>query len=98
MSSIDKLAKLFNERDNKYHINITTGIIVSADPLKVKWGESIIIEEQDLIVAKLLKDGFVVNYTDDNGTSIITPLQAGDKVIMLPDNDFKNWYLIDKVG
>lgn len=105
MNSIEKLAQLFKDRDNPYIINATVGEIISATPLKVKWGESIIIDEKDLVIGNILKTGFSVEYTDDNGTGVITksiaivnPLSIGDKVIILPDVDFKTWYVIDKVG
>lgn len=105
MNSIEKMAQLFKERDNPYIINVTVGEVLSPAPLKVKWGENIIIEEKDLVVAKLLKGGFTVQYTDNTGSGTVTrnlqivnPLQAGDKVIILPDVDYKIFYVIDKVG
>lgn len=104
-SSIEKLAKMFKERDNQFFVNVTTGEVISASPLKVKWGENIILEGKSLIVSNLLKTGFTLEYTDDAYTSVLTkplqvinPLQVGDQVIMLPDTDFKIFYVIDKVG
>lgn len=104
-SSIDKLAQMFKDRDNKFFVNVTTGEVISASPLKVKWGENIILEGNSLVVSNLLKTGFRLEYTDDAYTSVITrqlqvinPLKVGDKVIMLPDTDFKIFYVIDKVG
>ncbi len=105
MNSIEKLGQLFKDRDNPYIVNVTVGEVLSAAPLKIKWGDSIIIEEKNLIVANLLKNGFVVQYTDDTGSGIVSrnltiknPLGVGDKVIILPDLDFRTWYVIDKVG
>lgn len=105
MSSIEKLGQLFRDRDNPYIINVTVGEVISTAPLKVKWGDNIILEGKNLIVSKTLKTGFSVSYTDDNGITVktktiivINPLINGDKVIMFPDTDFKTWYVIDKVG
>lgn len=105
MNSIERFAQLFKERDNPYIINVTVGEVLSLSPLKIQWGENIIIEEKDLVVAKLLKGGFTVQYTDDTGSGTVTrnqqvvnPLQVGDEVIMLPDVEFKMFYVIDKVG
>ncbi len=104
-SSIEKLGKLFKERDNPYIINATTGKVISASPLKIQWGKNIIIQEENLIVANILKTGFVVKYTDttiesstDRYLTIKNPLEVGDEVILFPDTDFKKFYVIDKVG
>jgi hypothetical protein len=104
-TSIEKLAQLFKERNNPYIINATTGKVISASPLKIQWGQNIIIEEENLLVANILKTGFTVTYTDttieastDRSLTIKNPLEVGDEVILLPDTDFKKFYVIDKVG
>lgn len=103
MTNLEKFAELFNQRNNDNHINITTGIVLSTEPLKVRWGENVIIESKDLIIANLLKNGFTVEYQDNNGLTIelktmtiVNPLQNGDEVIMIPDKQYKTWYVLDK--
>ncbi len=105
MTSVEKLGMMFKERTNKFNVNITSGEVVSVSPLKIKWGEDIIIESKKIILANLISSGFVVEYTDSTGTGSTTktitiknPLKVNDKVIMVPDDDFNMWYVIDKVG
>ena len=145
MTSMDKLAQLFRDRDNQFVVNITTGLILSIAPIKIKWGDGIILEQDKLIFSNQLinahqrqcevngqivfsqsnagiaKDNGLHDHqysgspTSSNGThdhsvdlSVNTDYQSeatiqfsdtlkiGDEVIMLPDNDFKTWYVIDK--
>jgi len=105
MNSIEKMAQLFKERNNPSVITITTGTVISASPLRVQWGDLVILEAESLVVASLVKTGFTVEYTDENETgtttkevTIVDPLEAGDEVILVPDVDLKRWYIIDKVG
>ena len=104
MTNLEKMAQLFNSRNNPEAIGITTGKVVSTNPLKISWGDSVVLDNDKLIVANLLKNGFSVDYLDDNGTSTTTrtltirnSLQQGDTVIMIPDSNYKLWYVIDKV-
>lgn len=104
MNSIDKLAKLFSDRDNPSHINITIGEVISAAPIRIKYGENVILESKHIYIAHSLLNGYTVDFEDDNGTTIVTKeitikneLASGDKVIMVPDNSFKHWFVIDKV-
>lgn len=103
--SIEKLANLFKERSNPFHVPVAQGDVISTNPLQVQFGDSIILDKSHLVVNRLLAEGFTVDYTDtsDNGTTTKTitiqdPLQVGDKVILVPDSDHKTWYLIGKVG
>lgn len=138
MKNIDKLAKLFTDRNNPQHINITTGEVISAFPLRIKWGDNIILERSQLIISSSILKEYsreveVINAQMDqlnsngsmdfhlegsppsqsyvitninlprSGVSKITgniifkdTLKVGDEVIMLPDNDFKMWYVLDK--
>lgn len=105
MGNLDKLAKLFADRTNPYTINITVGEVLSASPLRIQYGDSIILEERHLIVADSLVNGFTGEYEDDNGSAVETktitvknPLEQGDQVILIPDTEFKTWFLLDKVG
>lgn len=83
MTSMEKLAKMFNDRNNSFVVNITTGNVLSVSPLKIQWGDSVILSEVNLVLSK----------TITNAT-----MQIGNKVIMVPDNDYKIWYILDKVG
>jgi len=105
MTNLEKMAKLFSDRNNPEAIGITTGEVISTTPLKVSWGDSVVLENDKLVVANLLLNGFSVNYTDDTIYSTTTktitiknPLQQGDMVIMIPDSNYKLWYVLDKVG
>lgn len=82
ISNLDKLTKLFSERTNPYHINITTGKVIGLEPLEVQYGDKIILRKTHLIISNTIAKSL---------------LQLGDKVILVPDNDFKKWYVIDKV-
>lgn len=101
MNNLEKLAKMFKDRTNPFHVPIAQGKVISASPLKVQFGESIILDSTHLIIDRLLAEGFPVQY-DDNGTTktltIQDPLQVGDAVILIPDSEFQTWYLIGKVG
>lgn len=83
MSSIEKLGQLFRDRDNPPIINITVGKVISVNPLNIQWGQNVLLTEKNLIVGSIFKSGVT---------------KVGDKVIILPDLDFKTWYVIDKVG
>jgi hypothetical protein len=83
MSNLQKLANLFAERTNPTYINITTGLVISESPLRVQYGESVILDETHLVISSRIET---------------LSLQSGDKVILVPDNDFNKWYMLDKVG
>lgn len=93
MNSIEKLANMFRERDNPNRTPITQGVVESATPLKIRWGERVVLEESNLVIAQMLKGGFKVG-----NQTISNPLKKGDRVIMIPTDDYTNFYVIDKVG
>ena len=82
MSSLDKLADLFKERENPVQINITIGEVLSTDPISIQFGPEVVLRKKHLYVSHSL-------YTSNK-------LSAGDKVMMIPDNALKFWYVIDK--
>ena len=82
MSNIDKLAGLFKDRENPVHINITIGKVVSVDPFNIQYGKQIILTEKHLYFTHSL-------FTSNK-------LKIGDEVMMAPDNNLSNWYVIDK--
>lgn len=83
MKNIDKLTKMFTERDNPQNIGMTIGEVISVSPIRIGYGESIILESRHMMVSY----SFLQN----------EQLQSGDKVMMIPDNNNKIWYVIDKV-
>ncbi len=104
MSNLDKLAKMFTERENPNHPGIVVGEVLSASPLRIKYGNDVILEQRHLSVSYSLLNGISGEYEDDNGITIETKtvtvkhqLQPGDKVMMFPDKELKRWYVFDKV-
>lgn len=105
MSNLDKLAKLLSGNNNNFNVNIAVGEVISTSPIKIKYGENIVLETRHLVVSDSFINGYTGQYTDDNGTNIVTKtisvkkeINTGDKVILIPDQNLKKWYLIDKVG
>ncbi|SNR86133.1 Protein of unknown function [Anaerovirgula multivorans] len=125
MTNLEKMAKLFTDRNNPTHINITIGKVIGVNPFRIQWGEKIIVEEENLIIARGVLSharefssssaGTITTHTDDppqeeeysqytilknlnhSGNFTFTDtLNVGDEVIMVPDDNFKNWYIIDK--
>ena len=99
---MEKLAQLFRDRTNPLRIAITIGEVVQLNPLKVQWGDKVLLDTaHHLVVNRIHADGFTVQY-DDNGTAktitIVDPLAVGDQVMLVPDDDLKQWFLIGKVG
>lgn len=80
MKNIDKLAKMFKDRENTVVVNVTLGDVIGTNPLRIRYGSKIILEEEQLIL----------------GSRIVGDLSNHDKVILIPDNNFNKWYVIDK--
>lgn len=58
MSNLDKLAKMFNERENKPIITATIGTVISIDPIRIKYGDNIILEQRRLVIASHVLNGY----------------------------------------
>ncbi|MDT3415592.1 hypothetical protein QO009_001450 [Brevibacillus aydinogluensis] len=141
MDSIDrlaqKLAQMYKDNRNPLSTAPVVGKVLSVNPLRIQYGENIILEQHKLIVAERLMTGTPVEITEtsmvgddasnpatitfhrDTGGSfterirnlsipaagennkikakLTTLLQKGDRVIMVPDQDWKNWFVLDKV-
>lgn len=100
MNNLEKLARMFGDRDNPPNINITIGRVISISPLRIGYGESVILESRHLHVASALIDGYTGNYEDSGVQRTLTvkvELKKGDKVMLIPDNTMKKWFVIDKV-
>ncbi|NBI30903.1 DUF2577 family protein [Chengkuizengella marina] len=82
MKNIDKLAQMFKERENQDYIGVTIGNVISTSPLRISYGQSVILESRHLVISK---------------TFFNSHAEKGDKVMMMPDNKLKKWYVIDTV-
>lgn len=88
----------------KQHVGIVIGDVIGISPIRIQYGDRIILEPTDLCFASGLIEGYQGEYEDDNGTNVVTKgiavtnsLEIGDKVMMIPDNNLKRWYVIDKL-
>jgi len=104
MNNLDKLVSMFKERQNPNHPGIVVGEVISASPLRIKYGNGAIMEPRHISISYSLLNGISGEYEDNNGTTIETKtvtvkhsLQPGNKVMMIPDNSLKRWYVFDKV-
>jgi Protein of unknown function (DUF2577). len=133
-----KLAQMYKDNRNPLSTAPVVGKVLSVNPLRIQYGENIILEQHKLIVAERLMMGTPVEITETNMVGndasnsatitfhrevggdlterikrlsipaatgennkivakLTTPLQAGNRVIMIPDQDWKNWFVLDKV-
>lgn len=111
MSSIDKLAQkiasMHKENINNPSTSPKIAEVVEASPLKIKWGDGIILTAQKLHVPKIFDAGIsyktINRYQDVDGVFhdieidqvFKIKLSVGDKVIIIPDDDYKMFYLMD---
>jgi hypothetical protein len=102
---IKELAEMFNERKNPNIVGVTIGEITSLSPIRISYGDSIILKPHQIVIADSLLNGYTAEYTDDNGTTTVTKkitikneLNIGDKVIIIASNSNQKYFVIDKVG
>ncbi len=107
--SIDKLAKriaeLMKENRNPPSTAPRIAEIVAVNPIKVQWGASVVLTEDRLRLPTLYSEGYLIpnRYQNTNGSMVDETLlwkpelQIGDKVLIVPDEFLKIWYVIDKV-
>lgn len=84
MSNLDKLAQMLRPKENE--VGIVTGKVIGIDPLRVSVGQNIILEVSG----------------EDRTTKLVVSrsaqsLEVDDRVIVIPDNKLKKWYVIDRV-
>jgi len=100
------IAKLHRENRNLPSTSLRVGEVVGINPLRVQWGDSIIISEEKLVIPKLFTTGYPIpnrwqdtsgNMIDDTLVWKIT-LSPGDYVVIAPDEYLKVWYIIDLLG
>jgi len=142
MDSIDRLAQRIAQmyKDNRppKSTSPVVGKVLSISPLRIQYGNNIILEQEKLIVAERLMTGTSIVITEANmigndashpatvtfhndiggdkterikrlsipeatgdnnkiTAKLTTPLKEGDRVIMVPDQDWKSWFVLDKV-
>ncbi|MFD3271526.1 DUF2577 family protein [Paenibacillus dendritiformis] len=106
MDSVDRLAMKFADMYKK-NLNPPSSApreatVVETSPLKIKWGDSVVLTDDKLVVPKLYGAGYKIPYRwqDTEGNMVEAEavfkveLKAGDKVIIAPDQDLKLFYLI----
>lgn len=107
MDSTDKLARMIvdlhrsNQNPNSTAPRICT--IVGISPLKLQWGQNIVITEDKIYLPRIYSSGIPVpNRYQVYGGGMVEEtlmlkieLQLGDRVIVAPDETLQNWYLID---
>lgn len=115
MSSIDRLAQrlvsMHKENVNPPNTSPQVATVIGASPLKLKWGDGIILTDDKLHVPKIFGDGILYKYkTKDRYQDVdgvfhdfeidqefvfkIT-LSVGDNVIIIPDANYKMFFLSD---
>ncbi len=108
MNNEDKFINLFAEvykKSMEKKPYMTLGEVIDTSPIRIKYGENIILESRHLHIAFSLINGYTGEYGDDNGVSVVNKevtvkneLVVGDRVMMIPDGTFKKWFVIDKVA
>ncbi|MED4599865.1 DUF2577 family protein [Paenibacillus validus] len=109
MDSIDKLAKkiadLHNVNRNPPSTAPRIGTVADINPLKIQWGDHIILAEGKLFIPKIYREGYMIpnRYQATDGSMVEETilwkidLAVGDKVIIIPDENLKMWYIVDAI-
>jgi hypothetical protein len=107
MDGIERLARKFAElhKQNRNPPSTAprTGKVVGVNPLKIQWGEHIVLTEDQIIVPTIFKQGVEIpnRYMNTEGAMVEEKLvfkpelKKGDKVIIIPDESLQLWYLFD---
>jgi hypothetical protein len=110
-SSIDKLAlrivDMHKQNINPPDASPKIAEVIGINPLKIQWGVGIILTEQKLHIPKKFNSGIpyktINRYQDTNGVFndieidqvFKIDLSVGDNVIIIPDSNYKMFYVID---
>lgn len=109
MDSVDRLAKkladMHQKNTNPPSTACRVGTVVSVSPLKIQWGEHIVLTADKLVVPKLYREGYNIpcRWQDTTGNRIDAEmtlkveLKKGDKVMIAPDADMKLFYVLAEV-
>lgn len=107
MDSVDRLARkladMHKDNSNPPSTAPRIGTVVEVNPLKVQWGDHVILTEDKLLIPKLYSEGHMIpnRYQDTNGNMVEDTIlwkiefAKGDKVVVIPDEYLKMWYLIE---
>ncbi|MFD2614502.1 DUF2577 domain-containing protein [Paenibacillus gansuensis] len=79
------------------------GVVITSTPLKIRWGDQIHITEDKLYVPKLYREGIKIpnRYKNIDGSMVDEmilwkiALKPGDQVLIMPDENLRQWYVID---
>jgi len=95
--SIDRLARTIAEMYKQNRPRPSTapriGTVVSVSPLKVRWGNSVLLAEDRLFVPRMYREGLKITIGGSTYT-VMPPISVGDDVIIAPDEDLKSWYIL----
>ncbi|SET55368.1 Protein of unknown function [Natronincola peptidivorans] len=73
MTSIEKLGKMFKERDNQVYLGPQLGTVIASPPnIRVKIGDKIILEKDRLVIAAHVLSGYKRQFQGQSSGSIIT--------------------------
>jgi len=100
-----KFAEMHKQNQNMPATSLRIATVVASDPLKLQWGDNIVITGDSLIVPKLYTSGVKIpnRYMSAGGGMVDEELtwkvnlQSGDKVIVAPDEYLKLWYVVDHI-
>lgn len=110
MDSIDRLAKkladLHKDNRNPPSLAPRKGHVVQSSPLKIQWGDKVLLTEEKLILPKLYREGMMIpnRYKNNVGdmveeTLLWKPeLAIGQEVLLMPDDQLRSWYVIDIIS
>ena len=113
MTNEDRLAELiidiYKQSIKSPSTHIRLAEVISISPVKLTWGD-IILEHDKLVIPQIYKEGYDIpnsyRYMNTSGSLIEETrdiklkieLKIGDKVTIAPDEHWKQWFIIDKVG
>lgn len=100
-----ELAEMLGAKQGGPAIQIAVGEIISVDPIRVHYGDKVILSSRQLYFSDSLLNGYEAEYEDTttNGpvkrkVIIKNELKIGDELMMIPTSDLGAWYVIDKVA
>lgn len=114
MTAEDRLAELIisihkqSIKSPSTHVRLAE--VISISPVRLRWGEGIILENDKLVIPQIYKEGYEIPFsyrymntagnmtTETEKLKLKIELTIGDKVTVAPDEHWKQWYIIDKVG